>query len=331
MPYTETFKKIKNLIETHKRFVLLSHIHTDGDALGSLIGLQHYLESVGKEVSTFVPGEIPEKYLFLDTGRRINQGLTDQQTIKIAHAEVIFILDISNLKRLDKYYEGVKKSTAQKIMIDHHPAKQEWTQIALIDTQRIATAEMIYDLLKFLKADISIEIAIALYTAILSDSGSFRFFNTSPQTFQMAAELVDKGVEPADTYSKVYETARAGQLKAWGILLSKLQQSDGCTWIEVPQSFMSRHKLQLHEVDGLIDILRRENSAQVFMVIVEKERNEILVGLRSKDYVDVGKIARGFGGGGHFHASGYTSGLTLSETVQQTLFVINKNIKKVKK
>lgn len=330
MPYTEKFNKIKSLIEKHNRFVLLSHIHTDGDALGSLIGLRHYLASLGKETSIFVPGEIPHNYSFLDTKSLLNQGNTNQQEHEISEAEVIFILDISSLNRLDTYYEPVKNSSAQKIVIDHHPAEQEWAQIALIDTQRIATAELIYAMLKFFKAEIAMDIAVALYTAILSDSGSFRFFNTSSDTFCMAAELVKKGVQPAEMFSKVYETARADQLRAWGLLLSTLQRNDSCSWIEVSQDFMHQHHLALNEIDGLIDIMRRDNGALVFILFVEKDRNEILVGLRSKDNVNVGQVAREFGGGGHFHASGYTSTKNLAETVKQTIQALQNNVEKAK-
>jgi len=188
---------------------------------------------------------------------------------------------------------------------------------------------MIYALLKFLKAEITIEIAQALYTAILSDSGSFRFFNTGSDTFHMAAELVEKGTEPAEMFSRVFETARAGQLRAWGNLLSDLQRSDSCSWIEVSLEFMRKHKLELHEIDGLMDIMRRDNGAEAFVIFVEKERDEILVGLRSKEKVDVGQVARDFGGGGHFHASGYTSTKNLSVTVKQTLQVLKNNVKKV--
>ncbi len=330
MLYTETFLKIKTLIESNSRFALLSHINTDGDALGSLIGLRHYLVLMGKKVSIFVPGEIPQKYAFLDTENLINQGGASQQQKNISEAEVIFILDISSLKRLDKFYEPVKTSAAYKVLIDHHPAKQGWAQIALIDTGRIATAELIYALLQFLNAKITTEIARALYAAILSDSGSFHFFNTGSDTFRIAAELVDKGVEPAEMFSRVFETARAGQLKAWGSLLSNLQRTDSCSWIEVSQEFMREHQLELHEIDGLIDIMRRDNGAKVFIVFVEKARDEILVGLRSKEKVDVGQVARDFGGGGHYHASGYTSTKNLSETVKQTLQVLQNIVKKVK-
>ncbi len=319
MKFENEFNKIKQLIETNVRFVLLSHVHTDGDALGSLIALYYYLENKGKKVSVYVPGEVPDKYYFLNTEQIINQGSREQQATEINKADVIFILDISALKRLDAYYDEVKNSSAVKVVIDHHPMEQSWTDVAVIDAERIATAELIYDLLKYFRAEITPAIALALYTAILSDSGSFRFFKTGAATFQMAAELVEAGVEPAKIYSLVFETAHTDQLRSWGALLAKIKRKESLSWLIVSKEFMQSSGLQLHEVDGLIDIIRRDNLANVSIVFVEKEANEILVGLRSKESFDVGSIARFFGGGGHFHAAGFTSSYTLDKTVEMTL------------
>ena len=203
--------------------------------------------------------------------------------------------------------------------MDHHPAEQEWVSLSIIDTERIATAELIFDLFHYLKANITIKIARALYTAILSDSGSFRFYKTSASTFRMAAELVQAGVEPSEMYSLVYETAKANQLRNWGKLLANLNREQDRSWLVISKDFMHSSRMGLDEFDGLIDIIRRDGQANIFVVFVEKEANEILVGLRSKNGVDVGSVARSLGGGGHYYASGFTSSRSLDETIQVTL------------
>ena len=319
MKYTEQFEKIKKLIDRNQQFVLLSHIYTDGDALGSLLAFYYFLKNEGKEVSVYIPGDIPEKYHFLNFSGIVNSGPLDEHKTVLKNAQVIFILDISDLKRLDVYHDAVKESVAQRVIIDHHPLNQEWTEISICDTDRIATSEMIYELFKFLNAPIDLKMATALYTALLSDSGSFRFYKTSADSFRMAAELVQIGAEPSEIYSHVFETARTDQLKAWGILLSNLQKGPECTWLIVSNKFLLENKLELHEIDGLIDIIRKDQQANAFALFVEKETNEILVGLRSRDGVDVGLIARSFGGGGHYHASGFTSTKNLQETVEHTI------------
>ena len=328
--FDREFNRIGKLIETNSRFVLLSHIYTDGDALGPLIALNHYLKHKGKEVSVYVPSEVPEKYRFLNTKEIVNQGSRAEQASEIAHAEVIFILDISALKRLDIYFDEVKNSAAVKIVIDHHPVDTDWTDIAVVNEHKIATAELIYELLHYLNAEITYSIALPLYTAILSDSGSFRFFKTGASTFRMAAELVDAGVEPAKIYSYVFETAHTNQLRSWGTLLTHIQRDEKRSWLLVRQDFMQSRGLGLHEVEGLIDIIRRDGEANVVIVFVEKDVNEILVGLRSKDSFNVGKIARYFGGGGHFHAAGFTSSYTLNDTVEMTLERIKTDMQEIK-
>jgi phosphoesterase RecJ-like protein len=220
---------------------------------------------------------------------------------------------------LGSYNTPVKESKAFRIIIDHHPVQQEWCDLALIDEQRIATAELVYDLFKEAHWPITLPMAEALYAGILSDSGSFRFFKTDARTFRMASELVEIGVEPSLMFSRIFEVARLGQLRAWGELLAGLNQQGVCTWMAISKSFMQEHKLELHEIDGLIDIMRRETTSQVFVVFVEKEADEILVGLRSKGDFNVGVIARSFGGGGHFHASGFTSKNNLQKTIGETM------------
>ena len=140
MPYIKTFELIKPLIEQNTNFVLLSHINTDGDALGSAIALDHYLKDLGKKSSILIPGEIPYKYEFLEAKSLVNQGSYQEQSDAISNADVIFILDISGLKRLNIYYEDTKNSKAQKILIDHHPVDPDWVSHSVIVVEKIATA-----------------------------------------------------------------------------------------------------------------------------------------------------------------------------------------------
>lgn len=314
-------EQIKQHITKSKRFVLLSHVHTDGDALGSLIALYHYLVNNGKQVSIMVPGDLPKKYAYLDSGQLINQGDFEWRLEQIADADVAFILDISKLSRLDIYHDAVRGSNAYKIIIDHHPVEKGWADLAITDTGRIATAEMIFEIFEQLKADITRPMAVALYTAILSDSGSFRFTKTGASTFKMAARLVQAGVEPSELYGRVFETARREQIMAWGSLLSTLQRKGPVSYIKIDKEFIQKRQMPLHEFDGLIDIMRKEQDASVFIVFIEKEHDEILVGLRARNGVDVGQVARQFGGGGHYHAAGFTSYQNLENTVKFTLKV----------
>ena len=312
------FRLLNNIIKENNNFVLLSHVHTDGDALGSLLAFYHYLTDLGKTARVFVPGDVPPKYDYLKTGQFVNKLPVQQAIQQIRQSRVIIVLDISAADRLDVYFDAVQQASAIKVCIDHHPLKKAQADLYLIDTTRIATAEIIYAYLRYSGVDISYAIAEALYTAILSDSGSFRFTGTSAYTLQMAAELAALGVDPSKIYSRVYENANQRQLKAWGKLLSKMQSDDYFCWTAVSQTFLQKNKISLEEIDGLIDIMRKDGEALIFAVFVEKAQHEILVGLRSKNGVDVGEIARSFGGGGHFHAAGFTGRKSLQEVIEET-------------
>jgi len=138
----------------------------------------------------------------------------------------------------------------------------------------------------------------------------------------MAADLVEKGVDPVSMYSRIFESGHHRQIKAWGALLDRVQSRGPLTWVEVPQDFLKDKKINLEELDGIIDIMRKDRQASVLAVFVEKEKNVVMVGLRSKNGVNVGSVAAEFGGGGHYHAAGFTVSRPLDEVVQDTILTL---------
>lgn len=320
----EKYDQLNKLIAEQQNFVLISHVNTDGDALGSLIACYYFLKKNNKQAHILVPGEIPARYAFLNTSRLINQQPSAESKQLIARADAVIILDVSDLRRMEEYYEAVMNSAAVKICIDHHPIKGEGMDFCLTDTSRIATAEIIYDFLKHVGAEIDYPMAEALYTAILSDSGSFRFQGTSRFTLQMAADLLGLGIEPSELYSRVYEQAEHRQLRAWGELLYSSHNDGFISWVAVSEKWLKKWDFSLDKLDGLIDIMRRDKEATVFAVFVEKEAQETIVGLRSKNGFDVGNIARRMGGGGHYHASGFTAAKALEEVIGETIDLIER-------
>lgn len=321
------FAQLKDLIHQHQRIVLTSHINADGDSIGSVLALYHYLQSLGKQAVVLIPGEVPPKYQFLDTQQIINRLNRAEALKAIDQAGLIIITDVSSLTRLDVFYRPVKASKATKVCIDHHPFKARWIDLSIVDTQRVATGELIYQFFKYCGIPLNREIARALYTAILSDSGSFRFQRTDAFTFQMAAELVQLGIEPAEMYGHVYENGNQSQLKAWGHILSNLQSKGQIAWLVVDNRIMKNFHISLEEIEGIIDIIRKDREAMIVLVFVEKADAEILVGLRSKNGFDVGSLARQFGGGGHYNAAGFTAHRKLDEVVEETIEAINQIIK----
>ena len=313
------FQKLKQIIDEHQSFVLISHIHTDGDALGAVMAFYHYLTSRNKHVRAIIPGSLPGRYGFLQIEQSINLYSKKQLQQDIAQTEVILILDISALERMDEWYKPVANSKAKKICIDHHPDMCEGVDLKIIDVQRIATCEIIYEFFVSQQIEISEQMALALYTGILSDSGGFRFEGTNQRTLKIAADLARKNIDPAWVYRQVYEYSNKNQLRFWGHVLAGLQSDGIIDWAVVPKETLQKFNVTLEELNGLIDIIRRDATAQIFAMFVEKEDGQVMVGLRSKNGFDVGKLARSFGGGGHFHAAGFSSDLALEKVVLKTL------------
>ncbi len=314
------YKQLHEIIQENQSFILTSHIHSDGDAVGSVIALRRYILRAGKDCQVFLPGDPPQKYHFLNTREAINKRSRIQRQTMIEEAEVIVILDISALDRLDYLYNPIKSSDAYKVCIDHHPVEQEWVDLHIVDVNKASTAEMLYDYFKINKITIDRSMAQALYTGVMSDSGNFRFERTTGNTFRMAAELTDLGVNPSEIYARVYETGNHRQLKAWGKLLGHVEVNGSTAFLAINRKQMQNYNLALEDIDGLIDLMRKDGRSKIFAVFVEKAHKEVIVGLRSKNGVNVGRIAEEFGGGGHFHASGFTRREeALQDVVRKTL------------
>ena len=320
------FVKLQELIRSNNRIVLTSHVYTDGDAMGCLIALYDYLTSIDKDVEVIIPGNIPPKYHYLNANDIINRTTNFEAEYKISNAQLIIIVDVSSLSRLNGLYSEVKESSAKKVCIDHHPFEGDWIDLGIIDKNRVATGELIFQFFQVNNIQINPLIAQALYTAILSDSGSFRFQRTDSYTFKMAAALVEAGADPTELYGYIYESGSQNQLRAWGEILKNIQSNDKLSWLIAPKELFNDYKISIEEIDGIIDVLRKIKQAQVVLVFIEKSENEVVVGLRSKNGFDVGEFARRFGGGGHHHAAGFQKKDRLEAVIDNTLEEIEKVI-----
>lgn len=321
----QKFVDLYELVQNNHRIVLTSHVYTDGDAIGCLIAMHEYLTNIQKDVEVIIPGNVPPKYQYLNAKNIINRTTNHEAEYKINNAQLIIILDVSSLTRLNGLYSAVKESRAKKVCIDHHPFSGEWVDSDIIDKNRVATGELIYQFFKINKIEINSLIANALYTAILSDSGSFRFQRTDSYTFKTAADLVEAGADPVELYSHIYESCSKDQLQAWGEILKNVQSNDKLSWLSVPKELFVEYNISIEEIDGIIDVLRKIKQAQIVLVFIEKSENEVVVGLRSKNGFDVGEFARQFGGGGHHHAAGFQKYEKLNTVIDNTIGEIEKS------
>lgn len=285
---------------------MTTHINPDGDGLGSEAALAAFLSDIGKDVFIYNNSPVPSNYKFLDSENRMTVYDPEIHNENLVTADYIFILDISDWNRLKQVGEAIRDLRITKICIDHHPAHDRFGNINLIDVDASSTGEIVYDLIRFCGGNINQRIAEALYTSILTDTGSFRFSNTNVRAHSICGELVEHGVSPHKVYQKVYEHQPASKVKLLGYVLYnlRLEQNGRVAWIKVSKEILDRIGTKPHDTEGFADYPRVIDGVEVSIMFIEMDKGRIKVSLRSKGNYVINQIAKKFGGGGHPYAAG---------------------------
>ncbi|MDO8500885.1 MAG: bifunctional oligoribonuclease/PAP phosphatase NrnA [Gemmatimonadaceae bacterium] len=294
--------------------VLSTHINADGDGCGSETALARILMSLGMKVQIVNPTPWPEMYDFLLGG-----DVTDATALGAAvmkKAELLIVLDISDVKRLGGLADTVRGLRVPKLVIDHHIPSEEppGTEI-LADTAACATGELIFDLAVTLGVEITPQMAVALYVAILADTGGFRFSNTTARCLAIASQLLAAGVEPEEMYRRLYASHPIGRLHLLRDALATLEVDPayGISWISVAAGAAEEYGLKSDDLEGLAEHPRSVGGTRMAIFFRDLGHGKIKVSFRSTGDVDVNEFARKFGGGGHARASGALIPGTLEE------------------
>jgi phosphoesterase RecJ-like protein len=307
MAKTADLEKAAGVIRGNDRALVIGHQFPDGDAIGSVLGMGLMLRSAGFEIQASWPEpfEIPEKYSFLPG----TELLVKPAAVDI-DAQVAFALDCANAGRLEELKE--RALAVPLINMDHHPDNSLFGTANIVEPTCSATAEIVYDASKAFGFDIDRDIATCLYTGIVTDTGRFQFSNTTSTTLRVAAELVDRGVEPNNVYENVYQSDSLPYLRLSGeVMGSAVYDCDlGLIHGYLSQADLARHGVKMNETEDLIDNLRALRGHKVVALFKQQADGTIRVSLRSRKEVDIGSVARSLGGGGHRVAAGYTSSAT---------------------
>ncbi len=292
-------KEILKKIEQGHRFLVASHEHPDGDALASTLALANALREIGKEVVAFNPDGVPAAFDFLPGAETVVAGLAGE-----APFDAGFVLDAGELRRAGG--ERLKSLCRTLINVDHHPHSERFGEIHYVDEGASATGALVYRILKQGGIPVSPPVAICIYTAILSDTGSFRYSNADPEAFSIAAELVGMGVRPWDVASGLYENQGEERVRLLGLALPTLTISPcgRIASIAVTQAMYRETGTGAEHTDSFINYPRSIRGVEVALFFRETGPETYKVGFRSKGRVDVGTLAREFGGGGHHNAAG---------------------------
>jgi len=298
------------------RALLLGHVHPDADVLGTLLGLGLALEGAGWSVTFAGPHPVPAVLRFLPGASRYEVWRQAP-----GRFDVIVLTDCPNHARAEGLLEQARGPDSRVLNIDHHPDNRRYGTVNWIDPGAAATGEMVYELLLALGLPLTPDIALDLFTAIHTDTGSFRYSNTTARTFRIAAALTHAGAQPALVSDWLYQRRPAGTLNELGEVLRRVSVSeDGrIAWLTVPRGLVSESFIS---AEDLVSYPRSLDGVKVAVLLREEGDGKVKVSLRAKGDVPVNRIAGRFGGGGHENAAGCTVPGGLDEAVPVMLAAV---------
>jgi phosphoesterase RecJ-like protein len=308
-----------------RRVALSTHMNADGDGCGSEVALARLLVQRGLDVRIVNPTPWPVLFDFLladdvkDETRRGPAALKD--------VDVLVVLDISDVKRLGVLTDAVRRLTIPKLVIDHHIASDEAAgDVLLTDISACATGELVYDLACTLGLEITPAVAQGLYAAILTDTGGFRFSNTSPRCHAIAAELLAAGIDPEEMYVRVYASAPAGRLRLLAEVLSTVgvDEQHGLAWLSMSAGALERFDVRQEDLDGIVEHARSIAGTRMAIFFRDLGYGKVKASFRSTGAIDVNSFARLFGGGGHAKASGALITGSLEEVRERVIAAAQK-------
>jgi len=316
----DAIDRFADTLRAGRRVAISTHVNADGDGCGSECALAGLLAQLGTDVWIVNPTPWPAAYRFLlDGGAR---DRTAEGATALRNAEVLVVLDIADVKRLGVLGDTVRAMKVPKIVIDHHLESDEpVSDVVLSDARACSTGELIFDVAEVLGLSITPAIATALYTAILTDTGGFRFSNTSPRAHAIAARLLECGVDPERMYQRIYASAPLGRIRLLAEALGTLEvdADHGIAWLHVAPGAVERHGLRSEDLDGIVEHPRSITGMRMALLFRDLGHGKVKVSFRSTGDTDVHRLAQQFGGGGHAKASGALIQGTLEEVEASVL------------
>ncbi|MFL5478921.1 MAG: DHH family phosphoesterase [Gemmatimonadaceae bacterium] len=301
----ESIERLAQELRAGRSVAISTHINADGDGCGSETALSRLLGQMGIRSKVVNPTPWPDMYKFL-LGDDVRDE-SDKGAKALKDVDVLIVLDISDVKRLGVLAEAVRRLTIPKLVIDHHlPSDEPPSKLMLADTTACATGELIYDFATCVGLKITPDIARALYIALLTDTGGFRFSNTTARCLSIAGQLIASGVEPEEMYGRLYASMPVGRLHLLRDALATLEVDPeyGISWISVAAGAAEQYGLRSEDLEGIAEHPRSIGGTRLAIFFRDLGHDKVKVSFRSTGDVDVNKFAKQFGGGGHARASG---------------------------
>ena len=326
----KTTQVVKNLLVSPQKIVIIGHKNPDGDAIGSCLGLSFFLKSIGHKTMVVMPNDFPDFLKWLPGVEEliIHEKDTEKSTKYIEDADIVFTLDFNSLDRVGDLQPILEKSNAKFVMIDHHQQPADYAVAMYSDVTMSSTCEMVFHFIDALgqTEKITKEIAINLYTGIMTDTGSFRYPSTTATTHRVIARLIEAGAESATIHQEVYDTNSMERMKLLGHALNNLHvlKEYHTAYITLTQKDLDEYNFKKGDTEGFVNYALSIKGIVFAVIFIENKQESIVkMSLRSKGSFSVNDVAREhYSGGGHINAAGGKSSQSLNETVTEFLSIL---------
>ena len=331
----ENASKLKKLLTPAKQIVITTHRGPDGDAMGSSLAMFHFLKQFGHSVNVITPNEYANFLHWMPGNQEVlvYEGNEEKAQKITKNADLIFLMDLSDISRISDFAEIVSNAQATKILIDHHQdPDMNIADIIFSDNKACSTAQLLYEILDAMEFSnhINKDVAECLYVGIMTDTGSFKYSSTSAKTHHVIAKLIEAGAENAKIHDLIYDNSSANRMRLLGYCLNEkllLYPENNSAIISLTAEELAQFKFQKGDTEGFVNYALAIKGIKFAIFITEKE-GVVKLSLRSKGNFKVNEIAnKYFNGGGHMRASGGVSQVTVNETIK----IVEKIIKDYKK
>ena len=320
------WNQINNIISKAKTILLTMHENPDGDGLGSATAMYHYLKEVDKDCRIIQVSKLPLEYHYLNDGDIIETFGLDRHGKWIEKVDLVIIFDVGDFKRIRGIKDQIEHHNITTLNIDHHPHPEDhpFTH-SVVDLKAASTGDMVYDYIKTVRnGNITKTMAEGIYTAVMTDTGCFRYSNTDSHCHNIAIECIEVGVDTTSLYQRIYESSSQARVALLGNILRDIHyELDGVfAWFVIDQKMMDDAKATNADVEGFSDFVRTIRGVEVAMMVKENADGSCRLNFRSKGKYKINGVASELGGGGHQFAAGAivneSIGALLSRAVEKT-------------
>ena len=302
------WQEVADLIHNNANFVITTHVNPDGDAIGSVIALAGLLQDLGKSTTIVSSSQTPRSCRFLDPHNTIRVYPDQYDPAILEKADVAIATDVNNWPQLGPFAEALRAFDKPRVCIDHHEGVEPgFADVVVSDTSAAAAGLLVFELIEFLGREPSDHVRDAIYTAIITDTGSFRFSNTDARVLRAATRLLEFGANPSVLHRQAFAKTPAAVKLLGSVLAAMGSTADGkLIWLHVTQEMLRAAGANYEDSDGIVDVVRAMEGVEFVLFFKELDDGRVKVSLRSNGRVDVLEIAKRYGGGGHRMACGMT-------------------------